>query len=71
MVELKKIQSILRDGTDQVPVTSADVHFLRGYKNNTLATYNAGVNKVLKYLKTIGVELSATWHMSQYLTCAQ
>ncbi|KAI7936879.1 hypothetical protein MJO28_015778 [Puccinia striiformis f. sp. tritici] len=55
MVELKRIPSILRDGTEQVPTTTEDVHFLKGYKMNTLASYNAGINKFLKYLESINV----------------
>ncbi|KNF01209.1 hypothetical protein PSTG_05565 [Puccinia striiformis f. sp. tritici PST-78] len=55
MVELKRIPSILRDGTEPVTTTSEDVHFLKGYKINTLATYNAGINKFLKYLESVNV----------------
>ncbi|KAI7936312.1 hypothetical protein MJO29_015615 [Puccinia striiformis f. sp. tritici] len=55
MVELKRIPSILRDGTEQVPTTTEDAHFLKGYKMNTLASYNAGINKFLKYLESINV----------------
>ncbi|KNF06401.1 hypothetical protein PSHT_10544 [Puccinia striiformis] len=62
MVELKRIQSILKDGCEPRPVTLEDVHFLKVYKNNTLSMYNSGVNKLQKYLATTGAN---TFHQGK------
>ncbi|KAI7955347.1 hypothetical protein MJO28_005747 [Puccinia striiformis f. sp. tritici] len=50
MFDLTKIKAFLQDGTNPKKTNRQDVHFLNGYKWNTLLGYNAAVKKYLKFL---------------------
>ncbi|KAI7937959.1 hypothetical protein MJO28_014879 [Puccinia striiformis f. sp. tritici] len=49
MFDLNKIRAFLQDGSNPKPANRQDVHFLNGYKWNTLLGYNAAVKKYLKF----------------------
>ncbi|KAA1134582.1 hypothetical protein PGTUg99_006330 [Puccinia graminis f. sp. tritici] len=48
-MEFSKISAFLSNGTKQLDPSPQDRHFLRGFKPNTLASYNAAVKKFLKF----------------------
>ncbi|KAI7967353.1 hypothetical protein MJO29_000630 [Puccinia striiformis f. sp. tritici] len=57
MLDLAKIKPFLQDGTNLKKTSSRDVHFLNGFKWNTLLSYNAAVKKYVKFAGSTGKDL--------------
>ncbi|KAI7952724.1 hypothetical protein MJO29_008355 [Puccinia striiformis f. sp. tritici] len=53
MFELSKISYLLRDGIYAEEISNRDLHFLHGYRWNTLLGYNSGVKKYVKFAMAI------------------
>jgi hypothetical protein len=49
MLDLSKIKTFLANGFQLKEPSPLDIHFLRGYKWNTLLSYNAAAQKFMKY----------------------
>jgi hypothetical protein len=49
MLDISKIKTFLADGCQPKEPGPVDIHFLRGYKWNTLLSYNAAARKFVKY----------------------
>ncbi|KAA1121817.1 hypothetical protein PGTUg99_032436 [Puccinia graminis f. sp. tritici] len=49
MLDLSKIKTFLANGCKPEYPNSLDIHFLRGYKWNTLLSYNAAAKKFMMY----------------------
>jgi hypothetical protein len=54
LTDLAKIQQFTSNGTVKKEMFPRDLHFLRGYKPNTLLGYNAAVKRFGKYMKETG-----------------
>ena len=50
-MELEKIQAFLQNGLFDQQTSAKDLHVLRGYKPNTLISYNAAVKKLTKSIE--------------------
>ncbi|PLW55473.1 hypothetical protein PCANC_07056 [Puccinia coronata f. sp. avenae] len=56
MLELSKIQAFLRNGSQPKEPTAKNLHVLRGYKPNTLVSYNSAAKKLVNSMKENGKE---------------
>jgi hypothetical protein len=54
IIELAKIPAFTSNGLVKKEMLPQDLHFLKGFKPNTLTGYNTAVNKFLKYMKEAG-----------------
>ncbi|KAH9451622.1 hypothetical protein Pst134EA_025570 [Puccinia striiformis f. sp. tritici] len=54
VIELRKICWFLQNGSIPKEPDAQDLYFLRGYKHNTLMSYNTGVRKFLRYANSSG-----------------
>ncbi|KAA1076738.1 hypothetical protein PGT21_017225 [Puccinia graminis f. sp. tritici] len=54
MFQVDKLAALLKDGSFEKEFTPQDLHFLRGYKWNSLVGFNTAVKKFLKFMNLKG-----------------
>jgi hypothetical protein len=54
MIQVHKLSALTKDGSYEKEITPQDLHFLRGYKWNSLLGFNTAVKKFVKFMNSNG-----------------
>ncbi|KAA1077931.1 hypothetical protein PGT21_024184 [Puccinia graminis f. sp. tritici] len=55
MIQTEKLSALTKNGSDEREITPQDLHFLRGYKWNSLLGFNTAVKKFVKFMSSKGI----------------
>ncbi|EFP91219.2 uncharacterized protein PGTG_16410 [Puccinia graminis f. sp. tritici CRL 75-36-700-3] len=55
MIQIEKLAALTKNGSSEREVTPQDLHFLRGYKWNSLLGFNTAVKKFVKFMSSKGI----------------
>jgi hypothetical protein len=55
MIQTEKLSALTKNGSSEREITPQDLHFLRGYKWNSLLGFNTAVKKFTKFMTSKGI----------------